>query len=88
MARDRVRRSKRYLEYISQKNGGAEKYIMEKKKRAIVVSVVAMKKTWIYIGERIFEGDYIRRMKMYGGYWLRVWEYLERKYRDGERRRN
>lgn len=43
-----------------QKNGGAEKHIMERKKKAMI----AMKKTWS-IGERIFKEDYMRRMKMF-----------------------
>lgn len=50
----------RYLGYILQKNGGAEKHIMERRKKAMI----AMKKTWS-IEERIFKEDYERRMKMF-----------------------
>lgn len=50
----------RYLGYIMQKNGGAEKHIMERIRRA----TIAMKMTWS-IGERLFRDDYIRRMKMF-----------------------
>lgn len=48
-----------YLGYII-KNGGAEKHIIERKRRAMV----AMKQTWS-IGERIFADDYERRIKMF-----------------------
>ncbi|XP_067211780.1 uncharacterized protein [Linepithema humile] len=50
----------RYLGYIMQKNGGAEKHIMERIRRA----TIAMKMTWS-IGERVFRDDYIRRIKMF-----------------------
>lgn len=49
-----------YLGYIIQKNGGAEKHIAERMRRAMV----AMKQTWS-IGERIFADDYERRIKMF-----------------------
>lgn len=42
-----------------QKNGGAEKHVIERFKRAMI----AMKKTWS-IGEKIFGNDYKRREKM------------------------
>lgn len=48
----------KYLEYIMQKNGGAEKHVIERFKRAMI----AMKKTWS-IGEKIFGNDYKRREK-------------------------
>lgn len=51
----------KYLGYIMQKNGGAEKHVIEREfKRAMI----AMKKTW-NIGERIFGNDYKRREKMF-----------------------
>lgn len=50
----------KYLEYIMQKNGGAEKHVIERFKRAMI----AMKKTWS-IGEKIFGNDYKRREKMF-----------------------
>lgn len=50
----------KYLRYILQKNGGAEKHIKERLRRAMI----AMKRTWS-IGERIFKEDYVRRMKMF-----------------------
>jgi hypothetical protein len=51
----------RYLGYILQKTGSDEKRIQDRKKRA----TVAMKKTWS-VGEKIFKGDYRRRMRMFG----------------------
>lgn len=50
----------KYLGYILQKNGKAEKHINEKLRRAMV----AMKMTWS-IEERIFKDDYLRRMKLW-----------------------
>lgn len=50
----------KYLGYILQKNGGAEKHICERVKRTII----AMKKTWS-IGERLFRDNFMRRMKMF-----------------------
>lgn len=52
-------REMNYLGYII-KNGGAEKHIIERMRRAMV----AMKQTWS-IGERIFADDYERRIKMF-----------------------
>lgn len=54
MGRRRSRRDKKvtYLDYIMQKNGGTEKHIVERMRRAMV----AMKQTWS-IGERIFADD-------------------------------
>lgn len=49
-----------YLRYIMQKNGGAEKHIKERIRRA----KIAMKQAWS-IGERLFEDDYRRRLKMF-----------------------
>lgn len=43
-----------------QKNGGAEKHIKERIRRA----TIAMKQAWS-IGERLFEDDYKRRLKMF-----------------------
>lgn len=51
----------RYLGYILQKNDGAKKHIMERRRKK---GVIAMKKTWS-IEERIFKEDYERRMKMF-----------------------
>ncbi|KMQ89609.1 rna-directed dna polymerase from mobile element jockey-like protein, partial [Lasius niger] len=50
----------KYLGYILQKNGGPEKQIRESYRKAMV----AMKNTWS-IGERIFNKDFRRRMKMF-----------------------
>lgn len=50
----------RYLGYILQKNGGVEKQMRERKRKA----VIAMKSTWS-IGERIFRNNFDRRMKMF-----------------------
>lgn len=50
----------RYLGYIVQRNGGAEKHITERLRRA----TIALKITWS-LGERIFKKDYERRMKMF-----------------------
>lgn len=50
----------KYLGYILQKNGGAEKHIRERIRKA----TIAMKKTWS-IGERIFKENYRARMKMF-----------------------
>jgi len=50
----------KYLGYILQKNGGTEKQITERFKKA----TIAMKKTWS-IGERLFKDDYERRVKMF-----------------------
>lgn len=50
----------KYLGYVMQKNGGPEKQITDRFKRA----TVAMKKTWS-IGERLFRDDFIKRMKMF-----------------------
>jgi len=50
----------KYLEYILQKNGGAEKHIRERLRRAII----AMKNTWS-TGEKLFKDNFVRRMKMF-----------------------
>ncbi|KYN30224.1 hypothetical protein ALC57_00314, partial [Trachymyrmex cornetzi] len=50
----------KYLGYTLQKNGGTEKYIKERIKKA----TVAMKRTWS-IGERIFRDNFERRTKMF-----------------------
>ncbi|XP_018397774.1 PREDICTED: golgin subfamily A member 6-like protein 1 [Cyphomyrmex costatus] len=50
----------KYLGYTLQKNGGSEKHIKERIKRA----TVAMKRTWS-IGERIFKDNFERRIKMF-----------------------
>jgi len=50
----------RYLGYIMQKNGGAEKHMKERLRRV----VIAMKQTWS-IGERLFKEDFVRRVKMF-----------------------
>lgn len=50
----------KYLGYIMQKNGGAEKHVLKRMRRA----TIAMKLTWS-IGERLFKDDYKRRMKMF-----------------------
>lgn len=50
-----------YLGYVMQKNGGSEKHIEERMRRAMI----AMKHTWS-IGERLFKEDFERRMKMFG----------------------
>ena len=50
----------KYLGYTLQKNGGTEKYIKERIKKA----TVAMKKTWS-IGEKIFKDNFERRMKIF-----------------------
>lgn len=50
----------KYLGYMMQKNGGSEKHLAERFKRASV----AMKKTWS-IGEKVFKDDFGRRMKMF-----------------------
>jgi len=50
----------RYLEYMLQKNEGAEKHIRERIRRA----TIAMKRTWS-IGERIFKEDYRKRTIMF-----------------------
>lgn len=50
----------KYLGYILQKNGGTEKQITERFKKA----TIAMKKTWS-IGERLFKDNYERRVKMF-----------------------
>lgn len=50
----------RYLGYILQKNGGAEKHVLERMRRA----TIAMKLTWS-IGERLFRENYERRIKMF-----------------------
>lgn len=62
MGRGNYRRGYRnkVFRYIMQKNGGAEKHVIERFKRAMI----AMKKTWS-IGERIFGNDYKRREKMF-----------------------
>lgn len=50
----------RYLGYIMQKNGGNEKHIKERFRRA----TLAMNQAWS-IGERLFKDDFGRRMKMF-----------------------
>jgi len=50
----------RYLGYILQKNGGVEKHVTERIRRA----TIAMKQTWS-IGERLFKENFGRRMKMF-----------------------
>lgn len=79
----------RYLGYIVQKNGGAEKHIIERKKKAMI----AMKKTWS-IGERIFKEDYIRKMKMFealvesvGLFGAEIWGWRKKERLDGIKRK-
>jgi len=50
----------KYLGYIMQKNGGAEKHINERLRRA----TIAVRQIWS-IGERMFKEDYKRRIKMF-----------------------
>jgi len=50
----------RYSGYIMQKNGGPEKHMEERLRKA----VIAMKQTWS-IGERLFKEDFVRRVKMF-----------------------
>ena len=50
----------KYLGYTMQKNGGAERHIEERMRKA----TIAMKQTW-GIGERLFKEDYERRMRMF-----------------------
>jgi len=50
----------KYLGYTMQKNGGAEKHVMERFKKAMIV----MKKTWS-IGEKLFANEYKRRERMF-----------------------
>lgn len=50
----------RYLGYIVQKNGGAEKHMEERKRPA----TIAMRQTWS-LGERTFKEDYKRRVSMF-----------------------
>lgn len=50
----------RYVGYIMQKNGGSEKHIIERLRRA----EIAMKNTWS-IEERIFKDNHERRLKMF-----------------------
>lgn len=56
---EKVRRI-RYLGYIMQKNGGSEKHIIKRLRRA----KIAMKNTWS-IEEKIFKDNYERRLKMF-----------------------
>lgn len=79
----------RYLGYILQKNGGDEKHIQGRKKRA----TVAMKKTWS-IGERAFRSDFKRRMEMFRAlaesvalFGAEVWGWNEEKKLDKVKRR-
>lgn len=72
-----------------QKNGGAEKHILDRKKKAMI----AMKKTWI-IGERIFKEDYVRRMKMFealvesvGLFGAEIWDWRKEERLDGIKRK-
>ena len=50
----------KYLGYIMEKNGKAEKHIQKRIRKA----AVAMKRTW-HIGERLFKEDFERRIKMF-----------------------
>ncbi|XP_071572662.1 uncharacterized protein [Temnothorax nylanderi] len=50
----------KYLGYVMQKNGGSEKHIEDRMRRA----TIAMKQIWS-IGERLFKEDFGRRMKMF-----------------------
>lgn len=50
----------KYLGYIVEKNGKAEKYIQERIRKA----AVAMKRTW-HTGEKLFKEDFERRIKMF-----------------------
>ena len=48
------------LSYIFHKNGGTERHVKERVRRAML----AMKNTWS-IGERLWNGDFGRRSKMF-----------------------
>lgn len=78
-----------YLGYIMQKNGGAEKHILERRKKAMIT----MKKTWS-IGERLFREGYIRRMKMFEAlvesvsfFGAEIWGWRKQERLDGIQRK-
>ena len=50
----------KYLGYMIQKNGGAERHVEDRIRRA----TIAMKQTWS-IGERTFKEDFGKRMKLF-----------------------
>lgn len=79
----------KYLGYIMQKNGRAEKQVMERFKRVMI----AMKKTWS-IGERLFKNDYRRRAKMFDAlvgsvalYGAEIWEWKNESRLDRNKRK-
>lgn len=74
----------RYLGYIVQRNGGADKHIIERLRRA----TIALKITWS-LGERIFKKDYERRMKMFNAlvgsvalYGTEIWDWRDKERLD------
>lgn len=82
-------RELRYLGYILQKNGRAEKQIKERMRKA----TIAMKRTWS-IGERIFRDNFSRRMKAFDSlvgsvalYGAEVWGWQEEGRLDEIKRR-
>ena len=79
----------KYLGYTMQKNGGADKHIEERIRRA----TVAMKQTWS-IGERLFKEDFERKIKMFDAlvgsialYGAEIWGWREEEKMDKLKRR-
>lgn len=79
----------KYLGYTMQKNGGSEKHIEERIRRA----TIAMKQTWS-IGERLFKEDFGRRIKMFDAlvgsialYGAEIWGWREEEKIDKIKRR-
>ena len=69
-----------YLGYIFQNNGGTERHVKERVRRAML----AMKNTWS-IGERLWNGDFGWRAKMFDALVASI--ALYRKSGDGRERR-
>jgi len=79
----------RYLWYITQKNGRAEKHITERLRRA----TIAMKQMW-NIREKMFKEDYKRRIKMFNAlvesvalYGKNIWGWANDGRMDGIKRK-
>ena len=78
-----------YLGYIFQKNGGMERHVKERVRRAMF----AMKNTWS-IRERLWNGDFGRRTKMFDAlvtsvalYGSEIWEWKREERIDSAKRK-
>lgn len=79
----------KYLGYTMQKNGGQDRHIEERMRKAMT----AIKQTW-NIGERLFKEDFERRMKMFNAlvgsiafYGAEIWRWREEEKIDRNKKK-